>query len=250
MIRVPGFQKEYEIYYFQINRKQEATPVSILQYLEDVAIAHSEAVGLGVEQLLAQKTGWVLNHWLLKMQQYPRQGEKISIETWASDFERFYGRRKFRLSDSQGRYLGEADSLWVFLNLEKRRPIRIPDHFVSAYGLVQSGKEEDFQELSKLTDVQRSMQFKVRQSDIDTNGHVNNTRYVDWMLEGIQEDFLQHHKVAELEVIYKKETKYGAAVSSETQRSDAGQGPQFLHRILDGNEGRELALGRTRWQER
>lgn len=247
---MPGFQKEYEIYYFQINQKQEATPVSILQYLEDAAIAHSEAVGLGIEQLLAQRTGWILNHWLLKMEQYPRQGEKIRIETWASDFERFYGRRKFRISDSQGRYLGQADSLWVFLNLDRRRPIRIPEHFVTAYSLIRSEKEEGFQELPNLTDVQAEMKFRVRQSDIDTNGHVNNTRYVDWMLEGIHEDFLQNHKITELEVIYKKETRYGVAIASETQRHDTSQEPQFLHRILDETGGQELALGRTRWQAR
>lgn len=63
-----------------------------------------------MDNLLAEKMGWVLNRWLLRMDKYPKLGEKISIETWPSNFERFYGTREFSIKDSIGNLFGQACS--------------------------------------------------------------------------------------------------------------------------------------------
>lgn len=248
---MPGFLKGYEIYYFQIDQNREVTPISILHFLEDIATSHSETVGLGIDHLLAQRTGWVLNRWLLRMDRYPKLGEKISIETWPSKFERFYATREFSIIDSEGNFLGQASSLWIYLNVDKKRPIRIPAHFEQAYGLAEGKRvmEEPFQDLPEMTDAQSKLKFHVRRSDIDTNGHVNNARYVDWMIEGIHEDLSRDYQLSELEVIYKKETMYGADILSECQKMSV-EHPEYLHRILDETKEHELALGRTVWRKR
>jgi len=248
---MPGFQKGYEIYYFQIDQNREVTPVSILHFLEDIATSHSEAVGLGIDHLLAERTGWVLNRWLLRMDRYPKLGDKIVIETWPSKFERFYANREFNIIGSEGNRLGQACSLWIYLNVDKKRPIRIPAHFEQAYGLAEGKRvmEDPFKDLPEMTAAQFEMNFHVRRSDIDTNGHVNNTRYVDWMIEGIPEDMTQDYQLFELEVVYKKETMYGTDIVTESQKLNV-EHPVYLHRILDETKEHELALGRTAWRRR
>jgi len=254
-----AFSKEYEIYYFQINQQGEASPVTILDFLEDVAIAHSKAVGMGIDYLTSLRTCWVLNRWELEMESYPSLGEKIKVDTYAIDFQRFYGKRNFIIWDSQGKIIGKARSLWIYLNIDKRRPVRIPDHFASQYGvaeLLEENKElldqtflgkDSFEDLPELTVTDSELLFHVRRSDIDTNGHVNNTRYVEWMLEGIGEDILKEYKLRKLEVVYKKETKYGTDIISQTQ-SIKGLEPEYLHRIQD-QQGQDLAIGRTIWSK-
>ncbi|HWP96298.1 MAG TPA: acyl-ACP thioesterase domain-containing protein [Syntrophomonadaceae bacterium] len=247
---MPGFQKEYEIRYFQIDQSKEATPVSILHFLEDIAIFHSQAVGLGIDRLLEKRTGWILNRWVLRMEKYPRLGDKISIKTWTSRFERFYARREFMIDDPQGNPLGRASSLWIYLNVDKKRPLRIPEQFEQAYGVIEKMVMDDsYRDLPDMTDPETGMSFRVRRSDIDTNGHVNNARYVEWMIEGINGDLIQDYQLSELEVVYKKETVYGTNVYSEYQMINKAH-PEYLHRILDKTEDRELALGRTVWQKR
>lgn len=210
---MPGFQKDYEIYYFQIDPYKEITPLSILHYFEDIAIAHSESVGLGMDNLLAQNKGWVLNRWLLRMDKYPKLGEKISIETWPSKFERFYGTREFSIKDSEGNRLGQASSQWIYLNLDKKRPMRIPEHFGKLYGLTEMrALEHPFLDIPKMTNIHSETNFHVRRSDI----------------------------------VYKKETRYGTNVVSECQRSNTTR-PEYLHRVLDETKEHELALGRTVW---
>lgn len=245
-----GFQKEYEVLYFQTGQNKEATPVSILHFLEDIAISHSESVGLGIDRLLEERMGWVLNRWYVTMERYPKLGEKILLETWPSKFERFYANREFSIRDTQGNGLGKASSLWIFLNLDKKRPQRIPSHFEEVYGVTaKTAIADPFNELPTMTAVDGSTRFHVRRSDIDTNRHVNNTRYVEWMIEGIPEDLAREYQLTELEVIYKKETRYGMDIFSECQNVRREQ-PEYLHRILDENRETELALGRTVWKKR
>jgi medium-chain acyl-[acyl-carrier-protein] hydrolase len=245
-----GYQKEYEVHYYQIDRNQEATPVSILHFLEDIAISHSEAVGLGVSHLLVQRIGWVLNRWLLKMDKYPKLGDKVVIKTWPSKFERFYGTREFCIQDAQGNLCGKASSLWIYLNLDKKRPMRIPAHFGEIYGLTeQTVIDEPFKEIPDWVHAQSEIKFHVRKSDIDTNGHVNNARYLEWMLEGIHKDLSLEYQLSELEIIYKKETQYGSDILSECQSFNS-EPLEYSHRILDDQRNHELAVGRTTWRKR
>ena len=46
----------------------------------------------------------------------------------------------------------------------------------------------------------------VRKSDIDMNIHVNNAAYLQYLYEGVD---LENKKVKTIEIIYKKELKYG-----------------------------------------
>lgn len=247
---MPAFTKEYEIHYFEIDQSREVTPISLLHFMEDSAISHSEAVGLGIDRLLTAGTCWVLNHWWLKMNRYPRLGDKISIHTWPSKFERFYAQREFDIEDGRENSLGQASSLWIYLNLYKKRPLRIPGSFSQVYGLTEKSlMNGTFSDLPEMTSVQPGMRFHVRHSDIDTNGHVNNARYVEWMIEGIGTDLSPDYRLAELEVKYIKETVYGTDIYSEHQAMDTIN-PEYLHRIMDKTGDHQLARGRTVWKKR
>ncbi|HDP93888.1 MAG TPA: hypothetical protein ENN40_00835 [Candidatus Aminicenantes bacterium] len=49
-------------------------------------------------------------------------------------------------------------------------------------------------------------------SDIDLNGHVNNTRYVDWMLDGFNEDFHRRHLPRRIEMNFVAELRQNEAL--------------------------------------
>ncbi|MEG6511257.1 acyl-ACP thioesterase domain-containing protein [Desulforamulus ruminis] len=55
-------------------------PVSVLNYLEETAIAHSEAVGSGLNKLKSEGIAWVLNRWSVQTGRYPQWNEKIIVE--------------------------------------------------------------------------------------------------------------------------------------------------------------------------
>lgn len=250
-MQIKRFSKEFEIHYYEVNKLQEATPITILNYLEDSAISNSASVGYGVNELKEIDAGWVLNRWYLKMDRYPKLGEKIIIETWPSSFERFYGNREFLIMDVEGKIIGRAASIWIYFNIAKRRPMRIPVELGNAYGGEQSkALSEPFTYLDFDFAPDAVEEFQVKRSDIDTNDHVNNKKYIDWIMESVPQEIYDNYKVVSLEIMYKKESTLGAVIQSGCISDPECSGcPCLMHRIWDKNTGLELAAAKTIWQK-
>ncbi len=243
------FKKDFLIHYYEVDKNQNATPISILNYLEDAAVSHSEAVGLGIKQLQADGVAWVLTRWQLKMDRYPKWNEQIQVQTWPSSFVRFYATREFSISDSAGIEIGRASSLWVFLHIAKKRPLRIPDSFQGDYGL-DAAKALVVQN-SELPEVESDdfQEFMVRRSDIDSNNHVNNTRYVEWILETVPHAVNEICELGYLEIAYKQETGYGMPVRTDVEPIvNSADLNEFAHTIRQGNSGTCLAVAKTLWR--
>ncbi|WP_407313063.1 acyl-[acyl-carrier-protein] thioesterase [Desulfosporosinus sp. SB140] len=248
-----NFKMEFEVHFHEVNPHEEATPLTMLYYLEDTAIAHSEAVGFGVGRLKAEGLAWILNRWHLQIDHYPRQGETVTIETWPSNFERFYATREFLIRNSKQDIIGRASSLWIFYNLLKKRPLRVWPEFQEAYGLNSARAIEDtFAAFNKEETKNEEVKvFSVRRSDIDTNGHVNNANYLQWILEAVPENIYQECYLSSLEILYKKETTYGSKIHSHCVL-DRTEDLNFVcnHQILGEDSGLELALAKTAWVPR
>lgn len=242
------FSKEFEVHYYEIDSRQMATPIAILNYLEETAVAHSESVGLGIVKLKSEGVGWVLNRWQLRMERYPLWGQKVRVKTWPSSFERFYATREFLLTDEQGGALGRASSLWVYLNIIKKRPMRIPTQYSTPYGLDRiQAVAEPYQEV-ELENPDDCLEFRIRKSDIDTNNHVNNAKYVEWALEAIPPALSENGILASLDIAYKKEASYGSGVRSACKLSrEEHVMKEYAHQIVDIENGIELARAKTTW---
>ncbi|WP_252902544.1 acyl-ACP thioesterase domain-containing protein [Paucilactobacillus hokkaidonensis] len=59
-----------------------------------------------------------------------------------------------------------------------------------------------------------SNQYRVRYYDIDSNHHVNNSHYFDWMLDVLGADFLKTHTLKKMNIKYAREIRYGQMVDS------------------------------------
>ena len=245
------FRMEFVVHYHEVNPEEQATPLTLLYYLEDAAIAHSESVGYGLAQVKAEELAWLLNRWHLQMDRYPKLGEKVIIETWPSSFERFYGRREFLIKNMNREIIGRATTLWIFYNIATKRPSRIRTEFGKVYGLDPLRAINDpFDPLLAIGvgAGECEQEFSVRRSDIDTNGHVNNANYLQWMLEVVPEDIYQNTQLASLEIQYKKETTYGSRIRSKCQIEGLDRLQSVCrHVILGEDTGQELALAKTVW---
>ncbi|EHQ87820.1 acyl-[acyl-carrier-protein] thioesterase [Desulfosporosinus youngiae] len=243
----------FEVHYHEVDPSERATPLTILHYLEDAAISHSESVGQGIERLKAQKQAWILNEWNLQMDRYPVLGEKVMIETWSAGFDRFYGTRDFLIIDKNDKVIGRATSVWIFYNTERKRPSRIPADFLEVYGIdLRRALNEPLSKCQLEEGDQKGENeqlFTVRRSDIDTNGHVNNANYLQWMLEVVPEDIYLNYHLAALEITYKKAVTYGSSILSKcvfpNQRVKTSV---CRHAILEDNSfHHELATAKTVW---
>ena len=75
---------------------------------------------MGVAYCKERKRAWVLSAWQAEVERYPSMGEKVEISTWATKFDGLYGLRNFCMEDEEGRKVAYANSVWVYVDMEKR----------------------------------------------------------------------------------------------------------------------------------
>lgn len=74
---------------------------------------------------------WVLSRLHVQIQKYPLWRDRIQVETWAtSRLGGVRAYRDFRLLDANDEPVGAATSLWLLLDVNTRRPVRIPDRLL------------------------------------------------------------------------------------------------------------------------
>lgn len=189
--------------YSEVNSEQEMTLPALLDYLQDCCTFQSEELASGVDYLKEHHQAWVLSSWEVFVKRYPKLAENITINTWPYDFKNFYGYRNFTITDEQGEVVAAANSVWVFMDTEKMKPVKISDHFIEVYR-DEMGKrlERDWSErkIKICGETEQKAPIAVQRFHIDTNHHMNNSKYVMTAENYLPEEF----ETASLRVEYKK----------------------------------------------
>ena len=64
-----------------------------------------------------------------------------------------------------------------------------------------------------------SKDYHVRFYDLDMNGHVNNSKYLDWIFEVMGADFLTQYIPKKINLKYVKEVRPGGVITSAVERT-------------------------------
>lgn len=180
-----------KVRFTETDQNQQLSLASLVEYFQDCSIFHSETVGLGLNHLKSIHRAWIMNSWQINIEHLPFFGEDIQIATWSYGFKGIYGYRNFTLTDSSKNLCAYANSIWIFMDMENYRPVRIPPEEATPY---HSEKQFPMKyETRKLTipyNLVEQPSFPVVPSNIDTNKHVNNTQYIKMAQEYIPTNFL------------------------------------------------------------
>ncbi|MDH3813417.1 MAG: thioesterase [Acidobacteriota bacterium] len=236
-------------------RSYETDPLGRLQVpilcklLQEAATAHAAILGVAVDTLIENGVAWVLSRLHLEMQRWPTSDEYIVIETWPEAANRLFTERRFNVVDAADNRIGTASTLWLILDLERRRPVRLPAHVVERLGELGLGSEpRRFGDLVTPDPVDRELAFTVRRSDLDLADHVNNTSYVEWAIEAVPDEVWSSNELAELEIQFVSECRQGQTVLSRSRQVDRGDDIEVRHQLMRHEDGAEVARARTIWR--
>ncbi len=110
-----------------IDRNGHVNNVCYIQWMQEVAVLHSEASGSSGAMERAGGT-WVVRSHRIEYLRPAFSGDRIEIHTWVANMRRIRSLRKYefvRVSDGELLARGETD--WVFLDAETGRPSAIPE---------------------------------------------------------------------------------------------------------------------------
>jgi medium-chain acyl-[acyl-carrier-protein] hydrolase len=205
------YSRNYLVHYYELDAKRKLSLPSLIHYFEDLAMLNSEAEGLTLDYYDRNERGWMLFKWDIKIVRYPAFNEMITVITHPSAFKNFLANRKYKVIDMNGGLLAEAQSVWLFVNTKTRRPLRVPEDMYTKFDVNKESELifDKLEDLPVLTLGKHSLRTKVQNSDIDTNQHVNNVRYIEWAMESLPKDFTDNHIASRIQVNYKKELNLG-----------------------------------------
>ncbi len=189
----------------------QAKPARIMQLMQDAATSHAEQLGVGWHALDQNGMLWVLSK--VKTQFFApvtRQNAQFTLYTWPLAPNRFYAERCFAATKGEN-LLFSTTSLWTIISRDERKIVPgtvMNDFYHGEYSSVPADAGSDFARVRWDSDFRLCYQTTIRRSDLDQNGHVNNTNYV-----GLAEDVLPPQTlVSAWEIVYHKELKLGDVV--------------------------------------
>ncbi|KAK6248481.1 hypothetical protein QUC31_020046 [Theobroma cacao] len=262
------FRQNFSIRSYEIGADRTASIETLMNHLQETAINHCRSAGLlgegfgSTPEMCKKNLIWVVTRMQVVVDRYPTWGDVVQVDTWASASGKNGMRRDWLVSDSKtGEILTRASSVWVMMNKLTRRLSKIPEevrgeiepYFMNSDPVVA----EDSRKLVKLDDSTADYVRKgltPRWGDLDVNQHVNNVKYIGWILESAPLPILETHELSSMTLEYRRECGRDGVLQSLTAVSDSGVGNlvnfgeiecQHLLRLEDGSE---IVRGRTEWR--
>jgi acyl-ACP thioesterase len=244
-----SWEDEYSISFYGVDTKNEVFLPTLWSLMQETAWHHADHLRVGYSDLVEHQYFWVLSRLSIQMEEYPRWGDRIKIKTWLAGIGRLFALRHFSIAGSKGDILGTAKSAWLVLDLKSRKPQRIEPIFKHLRHLLDHlPSAEEPEKLSGPVQSKMEKSFTVRYSDIDMHHHVNNTKYIEWILDSYP--FEMHRKcyIHTFEINFLAESSHGDEISVHTEPFGDSP-PAFLHSVFRKNDGRELCRARVSWKQ-
>lgn len=200
------YKMEVRIRYSECGADNKIKIPAIINYFQDCTTENSEKLGVGFAYLREKKRAWILNSWQVFVKRRPEVGEEIEVSTWATGFKGVFGPRDFIMKTADGEELACAHSLWVYVDTETGRPAKPDQEEIDTYGVEEPLSIASVSRKIKLPEEAQVVDtFTVRKYHIDTNNHMNNSKYIELAYEAVPENV----SVTGLRVEYKKAAVYG-----------------------------------------
>ena len=178
-----SFSLEAAISYWNVDRDQLLTLDGLFKLFQEAAIKHADLHDVGSHAMLTRGESWVLNRIAARILRYPRYEEQVRVHTWSAGISGFKGYRELRLLDGE-ELLASATSFWLYVNMRTKSFVRVPQPLAESF----PERKDDvyFPNIDRLRledpgEGATQQAVSLRYSDIDSNGHVNNASYFDYL---------------------------------------------------------------------
>ena len=185
---------------------------------------------------------WIITDYDIEVVRLPRFAEEITIETEALSYNRLFCYRRFTIYDEAGQDLIHMMVTFVLMDRDSRKVQAVEPEIVAPY---QSDFDKKLIRGPKYANLEEpiSKDYHVRFYDLDMNGHVNNSKYLDWIFEVMGADFLTQYIPKKINLKYVKEVRPGGVITSAVERT----GLESKHEIT--SDGATNAQAIITWQE-
>ncbi|AEC02807.1 acyl-ACP thioesterase domain-containing protein [Parasphaerochaeta coccoides] len=210
----------------------------LFQMMQEATNIHAHLRQSDLPALQREGHTWVIARAQMKIDAYNLWTQDVHVNTWAQEPELFYFPRVTTASASCGKPLFTAVCWWVVLDLATSRPIQpsdmiarfgLPPHdethprFPARYKRFRANTTPEIIPLHTCTPVPRY-------EDTDSNNHINNVSYVQWMLDSLHREFRDTYKAVDMDVFWLQQVYLGDRLTMcSGPAREAAQNPDVPH---------------------
>lgn len=220
---------------------------SICRYMQEMAAVHAQKLKLGFHDMIKENRAWVLAQMLIRMEQLPAFQETIRVKTWSNGPDGRFALRDFEISNANGDIIGRASSSWLVIDIKEKSICRLDNYFKDyKYEEIQYALDRKPGRVKPLNNNEIGGSLEVKFSDLDINGHVNNVRYIDFILDHFPYNFRMENQLYEIEMNFLKESKNGQEI--QILHKEIKPESEYLHTLFNKSEERPSFSARTQWR--
>ncbi len=243
------FSMNAKVGYNQVDSSGRLKVLSAIQLLEEAAIENCYAINRNVFTLLQEGYGWVLRGGSIQFLRYPSYADSITIATWISKWTIFQGFREFIVLNARKEKCVKATTVWAYIDVTNRRPVPIPEVFKEKWEYSQQKAIEAslLKRPLEISGESVSETFNIRRTDIDSNKHVHNVRYLEWVLEAVPLEYYSENELESVEGAFLQEARFEDQIEVRVKKVNEGE---LMHNVIRKSDAEVLATGRSRWKKK
>lgn len=242
----PIWTESYKVNSYQVDFQENIKPTNLMQLFQEAAGNHAGHLGAGYNHLVTEKLFWALSRIRVEVLQLPQWGDEITIETWPCSLVGPFFRRDFRFFNKNNEEICRGVSGWLLLSAETMRPQRAE----------RLGRDLPFNEgrfaMDSFPDrvggtaTDPVFSKRILYNEIDVNNHVNNTRYLDWVMDCFDSDFHTRHRIRSFCLEFLGEMHWGDDVELMSGR----EGDNWLIQAVNLKTGKTAFKAELSWKDK
>ncbi|EFJ19868.1 hypothetical protein SELMODRAFT_444039 [Selaginella moellendorffii] len=251
--------ESFSIRSYEVGENRKISIATLANLLQEVACNHARNNGFSVDgfatTLSMRKYGliWVITRIQIEVEEYPKWGDNIEIDSWFQFQGKNGTRRDWRVTNTRtGKVIARATSTFALMNQQTRRLARINDDVRNEFCLyvlhppswvfVDDAVTKPISKLSEYQHVKENL--KPSLADLDMNQHVNNATYMNWILESLPREVYSknelHSMTLEFRCECKRENTINACSSLEINDTNDESSSTFTHLLYLVGSNKEL----------
>ena len=200
------YKQDIRLSHIHTDRFGRLTPAALLYLVQEVSGDHCHLLGADGDAL--GKPFWAISRTKVEVAQLPKLGQTLTLETWPMPTTRVAYPRSVVAYDKNHNELFRSISLWVLMDDRTRSMILPGKSGVMVDGTI-TGLELAVPHAIATRPMDNQRTRTVGFSLLDCNGHMNNTRYMNWVDDLLPAAFHRDHPITELTLCYLSEAREG-----------------------------------------
>ena len=196
-------------------------PSALLGMMQEAAGAQCVELSLASENLMEKGLFWAITRQHIQITRLPVVYEPVIMETWPGKTSRVAYPRSSIAYDRDGNELFRSISLWVLMDRNSRALVLPGKSGIHLDGIERGGELPVPTSIGP-AELKAAGTRQVRFSELDRNGHMNNSFYMDWVQDLLPSAFHRNHPLTDFTVCYLSEAREGDPVRIHYELTDDG----------------------------